>query len=88
MPSAAKINIYPVPNDGRFTVSIANPTADLFTIKVYNNLGALVKEISNVEVNGTAVERLIDLRPTPSGLYNVVIQNGDNRVIRKVLINR
>jgi len=38
-------------------------------------------------VNGTT-ERSIDLRPTPSGIYSVIFENTNNRVIRKILINR
>jgi hypothetical protein len=79
--------VYPVPNDGRFTVTITNPALENFTIKVYNNLGVMISEIRNVEVKGTA-ERLVDLRPTPSGIYSVVIENSSKRVVRKILINR
>ncbi len=86
-PSSAKFVVYPVPNDGRFTVSITYPTLENFTIKVYNNLGVMISEIRNVEVNGTA-ESTIDLRPTPTGIYSVIIENGNKHVIRKILINR
>jgi len=87
MPSSTSFNVYPVPNDGQFRVSISTPTVETYTIKVYNNLGMVIREIKNVEVNGTT-ERSIDLRPTPSGLYSVVIENGDKRMIKKILINR
>jgi hypothetical protein len=86
-PTAVKFVIYPVPNDGRFTVSINSPTLEKYNIKVYNNLGVMINEIRNVEVNGTT-ERSIDLRPTPTGIYTVIIENDSKRVIRKILINR
>jgi hypothetical protein len=86
-PASSKFVVYPVPNDGRFTVSITYPTLEKFTIKVYNNLGVMISEVRNVEVNGTT-ERSIDLRPTPSGIYSVVIENGNKQVIRKIMINR
>jgi hypothetical protein len=87
IPGAARFVVYPVPNDGQFKASITYPTTENFTIKVYNNLGVMIYELKNVEVNGTA-ERSIDLRPTPSGIYSVIFENGNNRVIRKILINR
>jgi hypothetical protein len=87
LPSSAKFVVYPVPNDGQFTAAITYPTLENFTIKVYNNLGVMIYEIRNVEVDGTT-ERSIDLRPTPSGIYSVIFENGNNRVIRKILINR
>jgi hypothetical protein len=80
-------SVYPVPNDGRFNISITSPTVENFTIKVYNNLGVMIYEIMNVEVNGTAL-RTVDLRPTPAGIYSVVIENGSKHLIRKILINR
>ena len=86
-PSSAKFVIYPVPNDGRFTISINSPNLENYNIKIYNTLGVMIYEIRNVEVNGTT-DRTIDLRPTPSGIYSVVIENSNNRVIRKILINR
>jgi hypothetical protein len=86
-PSAARFIVYPVPNDGQFKAAITYPTTENFTIRVYNNLGVMIYEERNIEVNGTT-ERSIDLRPTPSGIYSVIFENTNNRVIRKILINR
>jgi hypothetical protein len=86
-PSAANFVVYPVPNNGQFKASITYPTLENFNIKIYNNLGVMIYEIRNVEVKGTT-ERSIDLRPTPSGIYSVVFENQNSRVIRKILISR
>ena len=80
-------SVYPVPNDGRFKVSITCTYIENINIKVYNTLGVVISEMRNVEVNGTTV-RSIDLRPAPSGIYSVVIENDNKRVIRKILINQ
>jgi len=87
MPENASFNVYPVPNDGRFTASIAYPTTETFTIKVYNQLGVVIHEVKAFEVNGTAT-RQIDLRPTPAGIYSVVFETGSKRMVRKILITR
>jgi len=80
-------NIYPVPNDGQFTVSMTTPSQDTFTITVYNNLGVMISQVPAIHVNGTA-EQIIDLRPVPTGIYTVVIQGSSARVVKKVIINK
>jgi hypothetical protein len=79
-------SVRPVPNDGRFTVSMTTSSQQIFTIRVFNNLGAMVLETPGIEVKGT-VEKLIDLRPAAAGIYTIVIWNEDLRIIRKVLVN-
>jgi hypothetical protein len=76
-----------VPNDGQFKVSISSAKFETYDLKVYNNLGVMIYELRNLEVDGTT-ERSVDLRPTPSGIYTVVLENNDKRVIRKIMINR
>jgi len=85
--TAGSFNVYPVPNDGRFTASIVTPYQESFAILIYNKLGQRIFEQRDVQVNGE-FKQAIDLRPTPSGIYTVVFQNNDHKVIRKVLINR
>ncbi|MEI7725131.1 MAG: T9SS type A sorting domain-containing protein [Bacteroidota bacterium] len=84
--SASRINVYPVPNDGRFTVSITSPAAETYSIQVFDQVGRRIYEISDLQVNGT-VEKQIDLRPVAGGVYSVVIMNRDRKVVKKVLIN-
>ena len=58
----------------------------IFTIRVFNNLGVMVLETPGIDVKGT-VEKLIDLRPAAAGIYTIVIWNEDLRIIRKVIVN-
>ena len=81
------ISVYPVPNDGRFTVSIISPVQETFTIVVYNQIGAKIFELGDVHVNGT-FEKQIDLRPVANGIYSVVFLNSEHKVVRKVLVNK
>ena len=80
-------NVYPVPNDGRFTVTIASPVQETFNIEVFNQLGAKIFELGNVQVNGT-FEKEIDLRPIAGGVYSVVFLNNEHKVVKKVIINK
>ena len=84
---SADFRVYPVPCDGRFTVSVSTPVQETFTIMVYNQLGEKRYESGEVMVNGT-IEKQIDLRPVPCGIYSVVLLNSQYRVVKKVLVRK
>jgi hypothetical protein len=79
--------VYPTPNDGKFTVSLFSSVQDNYTIIVYNQIGARIYELTDLQVNGT-IEKQIDLRPAAAGIYSVVLLNGGHKVVRKVLVNK
>lgn len=83
---AGNFTIKPIPNDGRFTVTMISPMMQVFNIRVYNNLGVMIREMKNIEVKGK-VERIVDLRPSPNGIYTVEIQSASLRIVRKVVIS-
>ncbi len=78
--------IYPVPNEGRFTISISSMTEERYDVMVYNQLGAKVFELRDLFVTGI-VEKEIDISPAAKGIYTVVLLNCDHKMARKVLIN-
>jgi hypothetical protein len=84
---SGNFNIYPVPNDGKFTVSLVSPDEQIFTISIYSNLGILIREVKDVQVNGR-YDQVVDLRPVANGLYTVVIANGANHVVKKVIVSK
>ena len=83
----SNFSVYPVPNDGRFTVSISSPVQETFSIQVYNTVGARIFDIGDIQVNGT-FEKQIDLRPVANGIYSVVFLNSEHKVVKKVLVNK
>ena len=85
--SDQKIEVYPVPNDGQFTVTMTSAVLETYTIAVYNFLGMKVYELKDVRVTDRT-ERKIDIRPAAKGLYTVVFFNEEKQVTRKFLINR
>jgi hypothetical protein len=85
--SSAAINIYPVPNDGQFNVTMTTASEESFSIRVYNNLGIKIYEETKVEVNGT-LQKVIDLRPVPDGIYTVIFENNQNQVVKKIVVNK
>lgn len=85
--NAGNFAIYPIPNDGKFTVSIDIPGEETFSINVYNDLGVKVYEMKDFHVNGKA-QQTIDLLNPSKGIYTVVFQGGNQTVIRKVLVTK
>jgi hypothetical protein len=83
---ASVINLYPVPNDGQFNIAITTASEESFTIGVYNNLGVKIYETPKVVVSGSVI-RVIDLRPTPNGMYTVIITGDRETVIKKIIVN-
>ncbi|MCX6246691.1 MAG: T9SS type A sorting domain-containing protein [Bacteroidetes bacterium] len=79
------ITLYPVPGNGTFTVSINTASKTYFSIAVYNNLGAKIREEPQVIVNGSLI-RTIDIRPVPDGLYTVIITGDRVNVSKKIVI--
>jgi hypothetical protein len=84
---SGNFNVYPVPSDGRFTVSITGAVNEAYSIIIFNQLGAKIYELKDVQVNGT-FEKQIDLRPIATGVYSVMFLNSEHKVVKKVLVNK
>ncbi|MEI6900114.1 MAG: T9SS type A sorting domain-containing protein, partial [Bacteroidota bacterium] len=82
-----EVNIYPVPNDGRFTVSIKSQTEETFTITVLTNIGVQIMEVKDIHVKGR-FDQLLDLRPIANGIYNVVIRNSNHNIVKKIVVTK
>jgi hypothetical protein len=84
--SSSAIEIYPVPNDGQFNVSITTASKESFSISVYNDLGIKIYEEPKVDVNGS-LNKVIDLRPVANGVYTVIFENSLQKVVKKIVVN-
>ena len=85
--SSPSIEVYPVPNDGRFNVSITSTSRESFSIKVYNYLGINIYEETKVECNGS-LQKVIDLRPVPNGVYTIIFEDSQQQVTKKIVVNK
>ena len=85
--SSSAINIFPVPNDGQFNVSITTASNETFSISIYNSLEVRIYQETKVGVNGT-LQKVIDLRPVPSGVYSVIFKNSLSQVVKKIVVNK
>ena len=85
--AATSVRVFPVPNNGEFTVSINTPVPQRFTLLIYNWLGQKIGSPVEMNVN-TNYELEIDLRPVPGGIYMLEIKNSEQCIVRKILVNR
>ncbi len=86
IPETSKDNIavYPNPAAQNVNIDFGAYMYSKVSIKVYNLVGSLVKEIN---YNGTPTHLLkIDFADSPNGFYFLNINNGDKTIIKKISI--
>lgn len=84
--NAGKIAICPVPNDGRFTVSLSGGTTSSVSVEVFDARGSRVFSNTGLPVGGDGTA-LIDLRPVPAGLYTLIVwMKGSDPLVRKFMV--
>ncbi len=86
-PDGSGFSIHPVPNNGKFVVSVNIPGEHVFTISVYNDLGVMMYEQSDIMVKDN-VQHSIDLNKPSTGIYTVVFQGNDQTVVKKILVTK
>jgi hypothetical protein len=82
----AEYLIYPNPNNGAFTVSIASEYEKNYTIRIFNSLGRKVYEVRDLKLTDGVFEMPIDLRPLPSGIYLIQFISEMDVESRKIII--
>jgi hypothetical protein len=85
---AQVFSVYPVPSDGLFTVVMTYPEETTFAVNIYNPRGEKILEIKDAKTISGIYEKLLDLRPIPTGIYYVEFVNSKFKEVRKVLVNR
>ncbi|MCX6268971.1 MAG: T9SS type A sorting domain-containing protein [Bacteroidetes bacterium] len=84
----ATFAVYPVPNDGRFNVSISTSVQETYTIQVFNLIGEKFYELKDATTVGGKFDARIDLGLVARGIYSVVFLNSEHRIVRKMIVNR
>jgi hypothetical protein len=82
-----KMDVYPVPNDGHFSISVSSGTEIKFTLEVYNNIGSKIFSKMDINVNGNCITD-VDIRPVPNGLCTVILRSNGNQVVLKFMVNK
>ena len=81
------MDIYPVPNTGQFTIAIRGETGTIYTLDIYDNLGAKTFSKQNITVSGNCITD-VDLGPVSGGLYAVILNNAGHQVVQRIMVNR
>lgn len=76
-----QIKIYPNPSSGSIKIDGMNQTVNFTEIKVTNIIGQELKHVSTKEA-----EMVLDLSEYVSGTYFITISNGDESIVRKVVL--
>lgn len=80
-----KLTIFPMPNDGHFTIAFTGENNDLVSIRILNALGLQVYESIEVTTRDKK-ERTIDLGQVPDGIYSLILWNGTERVVQRIVV--
>jgi hypothetical protein len=84
---ARRVEIFPVPNNGRFTITFSGEKETIYILDVYNELGIKVYNDNALSVKGNTVTA-IDLGSVPAGIYTVILHNSNNKLVRKITISK
>jgi hypothetical protein len=80
------VNVYPNPNNGQFDFELISAKRDLFKLSIRNVLGQEVYQQANIQATGRYTQSLNLGRVAP-GVYYMVIENSDSRLVKKIVIN-
>ncbi len=76
--------LYPNPNDGTFTVKFNSNTGNDINVVVYDMRGRSI--FNNVFQNNGVFEQTLQLDNVQSGIYLVNIQDGDKKMVKKIVV--
>jgi hypothetical protein len=80
-------SVYPVPNDGKFTISIDSDKKDIYTINIYNTIGADVYHLKDLIIQGTYKQQ-VDISSISDGVYMILIKNSEGQKSRRIIIKK
>jgi len=81
------IDLYPNPNDGQFTIRTNSVPAGVYSIRIYNALNQVVYQENGVSIRSD-LNKLLNLRKFPNGMYLLRLENLSNGWSRQFVINR
>jgi len=79
------VNILPNPSNGKFTVAVSSDQNSLFDITVVNPLGKVIIEEPAIDFSNIS-KKSFEVGNLPSGIYFVIVQNNNSRIVKKLLI--
>jgi len=79
-----EFNVFPNPNNGLFTLTANSNQPKTYIMNVRNMVGQTVMSEA-LNVNGNAT-RQVDLTSFDKGVYFVTLENGEERLVKKVVV--
>jgi hypothetical protein len=80
-----KVEIYPVPNDGQFNISLGGGYACALSLEVYNSLGLMIfSKMVSGQQNSQVIP--VDLKPVPPGIYSIIIRSSGEQTLHKKIV--
>ena len=79
------LNIYPNPSKGAFTLELTKNYSGKISVLLYDQLGNLLQSDSMEKTEGLFRREMI-VNQTPNGIYHLVIEQNNQRMVRKVVI--
>ena len=80
------MDIYPNPANNLLNVELELTQSDHVTLKVYNSLGAFVKESRHDYVSQERLQ--LEISDLSEGAYMIEIQAGERRTVRRFTVAR
>ncbi len=80
------VSVQPNPNHGEFTLSLNSGKNIVADLTIANMLGTTVYQLKNININGQFT-RNIKLNNAAPGTYFLTLRNGENRIIKKIIVN-
>ena len=79
-----RLLIFPNPSNGEFSLRVRSETAVSYQLKVRNNLGQII-HTESLNVKGE-VNQQIDLSNFDKGVYFLSLEDGEERLVKKVVV--
>lgn len=80
------LSIFPSPSTGLFTVNVGNSNTKQIDVNVFDMLGRQMNQQHFDVIRDKELK--LDLRSLASGVYFIQVNNGSEKVLRKVMIER
>ncbi len=74
------LSVYPNPSNGQIKVELLNPTASTSGVRIYDQIGNEV-----ISLQEQLQEFDIDLSMMADGIYCILVVNGDNKMMKKIV---